>query len=129
MKIKNEKGEIMKAGGIILNDKNEILLLTIPERDIWSYPKGHMEENETDIIAAKREVLEETGWSVEIVRRLSDVTYTNQETLETIRIHMFLMKPLAKMNDGEEGIVKNWFSIEDAKDKLSQNLTFLLEEI
>jgi len=129
MKIKNNKGEIMKAGGIILNDQNEILLLTIPKRDIWSYPKGHMEDGETDVVAAKREILEETGWQVEVVRQLSDITYINQKTEEPIRIHMFLMRPIIKINEGEEGIIKNWFSLEDAKDKLSPNLTFLLGEI
>ncbi len=129
MKIKNNEGEIMKAGGIILNDNNEILLLTIPGKNIWSYPKGHIEEGETKENAAKREMLEETGYEVEILKELSDITYTNQETLEPIRIHMFLVRPITKINDGEEGIEKEWFSAEKAKNKLAPNLTFLLEEI
>lgn len=119
----------MKAGGIILNNENKILLLTIPERDIWSYPKGHMEEGETEEMAAKREILEETGYEVEIVKRLSDIAYINQETKEPIRIHMFLVHPISKINEGEEGIIKGWFSIEEAKNKLSPNLVFILKEI
>lgn len=32
----------------------------------WSLPKGHVEDGETEIMTAKREILEETGLEVEI---------------------------------------------------------------
>ena len=129
MKIKNDDGEIMKAGGIILNDNNEVLLVATPKRDIWSYPKGHMEEGETKDIAAKREILEETGYDVKILKQLSDITYINRETKGPIRIQMFLMRPVTKIDNGEKEVVKEWFSLEEAKRKLPSNLALLLEEI
>ena len=129
MKIKNEQGEILKAGSIIMNDEGKILLLTIPNRDIWSFPKGHMEAGETVEQATRREVLEETGYEIDIMRQLSDIIYTNENTGEPIRIFMSLSTIGRKVNDGEEGIIKEWFTIEEAEKKLFPNLTFLLKEI
>lgn len=39
----------------------EILLIRHINSGHWSFPKGHMEEGETEIQTAKREVLEETS--------------------------------------------------------------------
>ena len=129
MKIKNEQGEIMKAGSIIMNDEGKILLLTIPNRDIWSYPKGHMEEGETVEQATRREVLEETGYEIDIIRQLSDIIYTHEKTGEPIRIFMALSMIAKKVDDGEGSIIKEWFTIAEAEKKLFPNLAFLLKEI
>ena len=129
MKIKNEQGEIMKAGSIIMNDEGKILLLTIPNRDIWSFPKGHMEAGETVEQATRREMLEETGYEIDIIRQLSDIIYTHEKTGEPIRIFMSLSTIGRKVNDGEEDIIKEWFTIAEAEKKLFPNLKFLLKEI
>ncbi len=129
MKIKNEQGEIMKAGSIIMNDEGKILLLTIPNRDIWSFPKGHMEADETVEQATRREVLEETGYEINITKQLSDIVYTKDDTGEPIRIFMFLSTINKKISSGEEGIAKEWFTVEEAEKKLFPNLAFLLKEI
>ena len=129
MKIKNEQGEILKAGSIIMNDEGKILLLTTPNRDIWSFPKGHMEAGETIEQATRREVLEETGYEINIARQLSDIIYTDENTGEPIRIFIALSTIAKKVNDGEEGIIKGWFTAEEAEKKLFPNLIFLLKEI
>ena len=112
-----------------MNDEGKILLLTIPNRDIWSFTKGHMEAGETVEQANRREVLEETGYEIDIMRQLSDIIYTNENTGEPIRIFMALSTIAKQINDGEEGIIKEWFTIEEAEKKLFPNLTFLLKEI
>ena len=49
--------------GFILMNYDSILLLQYPQGH-WSFPKGHIEEDDKDHIAtAKRELLEETGIS------------------------------------------------------------------
>lgn len=58
-KIKNESGETMKAGCVVVNDDNEVLLVSRADEDIWSYPKGHAEEGESLEDVSVREVLEE----------------------------------------------------------------------
>ncbi len=47
------------AGGIVFNEKNEILF--IYRRGIWDLPKGKIEQNESADQAALREVKEECG--------------------------------------------------------------------
>ena len=61
MQIKqNETFTRHSAGGIIINSRNEIVL--VQQGGVsWSFPKGHLETNETPLEAAKREISEETG--------------------------------------------------------------------
>lgn len=47
------------AGGVVLNEKNEILM--IYRRGKWDLPKGKLDEGETLEACALREVTEETG--------------------------------------------------------------------
>ena len=46
------------AGGLVLKERH---ILTIFRRNVWAFPKGHVEEGESDACAALREVEEETG--------------------------------------------------------------------
>lgn len=62
-----------KSCGIIVFDNNKVLLIKHNGGHI-SFPKGHVESNETEKETAIREVKEETGIEAEI---LSDKTFTN----------------------------------------------------
>lgn len=48
------------AGGIVLNSRGEILVVS-QEGTSWSLPKGHLMETESALSAAMREIYEETG--------------------------------------------------------------------
>ena len=48
------------AGGIIYNDKNEVVIVN-QNHDSWSLPKGHIDPGESSLEAALREIYEETG--------------------------------------------------------------------
>ncbi|MFT5171574.1 MAG: ADP-ribose pyrophosphatase YjhB (NUDIX family) [Candidatus Marinamargulisbacteria bacterium] len=48
------------AGGIVINPSNDILVVSQGGRT-WSLPKGHLEDGETPLAAARREIEEETG--------------------------------------------------------------------
>lgn len=47
-------------------------------------PKGHIDPGETPVQAAAREVLEETGLTVELMRKLGEVSYTYRFQQRTI---------------------------------------------
>ena len=48
------------AGGIIINNKQEAVIVN-QNHDSWSLPKGHIDEGESKLEAAIREIYEETG--------------------------------------------------------------------
>ena len=55
------------VSGLILNEQRKILLIYHNKFNVWLYPGGHIEENETPDEALIREVYEETGLKVEII--------------------------------------------------------------
>jgi 8-oxo-dGTP pyrophosphatase MutT (NUDIX family) len=58
------------AGGIVLNPEGKIALVE-QHGNTWSYPKGGIEEGESELDAAKREIEEEAGISdLTLVREL-----------------------------------------------------------
>ncbi|MBA3525046.1 MAG: NUDIX hydrolase [Geodermatophilaceae bacterium] len=74
--------EIAAAGGIPWRYEGDQLLLAVvhrPRYDDWSFPKGKLEVGETPLLAAVREVGEETGLTVRVGRRLSSQTYRSGE--------------------------------------------------
>ncbi|MES2994623.1 MAG: NUDIX domain-containing protein [Patescibacteria group bacterium] len=49
------------AGGIVLGDGGTVALVQSRSSGFWTFPKGHVDEGETDEQAARREILEEAG--------------------------------------------------------------------
>jgi 8-oxo-dGTP pyrophosphatase MutT (NUDIX family) len=69
---------IHAAGGAVFNNNNDILL--IHRLGYWDLPKGKIEENETDISAARREIEEECGISgIEITGKLTDTYHVYRD--------------------------------------------------
>jgi len=50
------------AGGVVVDRHNRVLVLRRPSRDEVRLPKGHVEEGESNLEAALREVTEESGY-------------------------------------------------------------------
>ena len=48
------------AGGIVVNPSRQILVVN-QNHNSWSLPKGHLDEGEDALTAAKREIYEESG--------------------------------------------------------------------
>lgn len=53
------------VGALVINKEDKILMIKHPMRG-WEFPGGHVEIGETLVQALKREVIEETGISVEV---------------------------------------------------------------
>ena len=88
--------EELSAGGVVFF-RNTILLLKKFNGD-YVLPKGRVEEGETLETAAAREVFEESGAKVDIIKYLSKISYeftrsTNDQNIRIKKIvHWFIME-------------------------------------
>lgn len=99
------------AGGVIINQKKEVLLVYNHETDSWSYPKGHVKEGEDFLSTAKREIKEETNITeLDLVCKLPVYERPTRQKKDTIKVmRMFLFKTK------EEGTKSNTNDIADIK--------------
>jgi len=115
------------AGGIVFRrdkDGGVEMLLVQDHRGRWTIPKGHVEQGETALQAAQREVGEEAGLKdVEVLGWLGKFNFryrrVNQLVLMTQQVYLMRTK-----TDGEE-ITKEdwmndikWFKYQDALDAI-----------
>ena len=130
-KLKNDSNETLKAGCVVVNDKHEVLLVNdskLPRR-YWSFPKGHTEPGESLKQTAIREVHEETGYAVEVIGALSDISYSHQQTGELIHVAMFQARVIDQPDLHEAETIYEWCSFDEARKRLYPNLVVLLIEL
>lgn len=72
------------AGGVVLNSQGQVLLIKNmamrdPKKSYWGFPKGHLEAGEGSEAAAVREIKEETGLEVKVLKKLGTSQYVFNE--------------------------------------------------
>jgi len=89
---------VRSAGGVIFDDRGQVLLLRRVGEGTWCFPKGHIEPGESPQAAAAREIREECGLDVEIGRRVAEIGYTFYFPPEDVnhdkRVVYFLANPI-----------------------------------
>ena len=114
------------AGGVVLRQGEhgqEVALLGRVNDGSWVLPKGTPGAGETLEETAVREVREETGLDVRILRPLGDMTYSFAATGERVHkiVHFFLMEQTGgdpSLHDAEYDEVR-WVSVPDARRMLT----------
>lgn len=89
--------KVKSCGAIILKKEDDVVKALIVKQinDNWSFPKGHVEENETELETAIREVKEETGLDIKITENFRKmITYSPREGVLK-DVVFFLAKPLS----------------------------------
>ena len=81
---------MIRAAGALLWRENselkiEIALIHRPRYDDWSLPKGKIEEGESSLRCAFREVIEETGLTPQFGRELGSVEYKEPAGLKRVK--------------------------------------------
>lgn len=110
------------AGGVVYKDGKVLMIRvkTLSGKDVWTFPKGHIEQGEKPKDAAIREVEEETGVRSEIKKEIGDFTYHFKDkdgVLVKKTVFWYLMEPVSQseLKTPGEVLEVRWFEIQDAK--------------
>ena len=120
-----------KSCGCIIIEDGKVLLIK-QTSGAWGFPKGHVEENETELQTAEREVKEETNIDVKIdeTKRYTMNYITDRGASK--EVVLFLAKKIGgNLSRQESEILQiEWLNFEDAIKKLSySNTKELLKEV
>tara|TARA_Y100000768_G_C23882219_1_gene635815 strand:+ start:107 stop:535 length:429 start_codon:yes stop_codon:yes gene_type:complete len=137
--MKNNTKKVECAGGIILNQRNEVAIVN-QNHDSWSLPKGHIDYGETALNAAVREIYEETGIiNPMLVKKIGHydryrLGLDGKDDLSELKtIHIFLfkskqekLKPIDKNNPEAK-----WVNIDEVENYLThkEDIKFFKENI
>ena len=105
---------IVSAAAIVVNEKNEILLIRGPRRG-WEMPGGQVEEGESLSQAAIRETKEESGIDIEIIKFCGIFQNVGNSVVNTL----FLAKPIGgELTQSSESLESGYFPIDEALKKV-----------
>jgi 8-oxo-dGTP diphosphatase len=115
--------KIIIASGPVIVENNKVLLNKHGEDNFWKFCGGRIEEDETNVKdAAKREVKEEMGLEIEIIKKEPFFVYTEKNGISVILIH-FLAERLNEVNPGEDIREWAWLELADlAQENLAPNI-------
>lgn len=108
------------CGCIVINNKNEVLLIH-HNKGHWDFPKGHVENGETEIQTAIREVKEETNIDVEVNEKYRYTTQYSPEENVMKEVVYFLAKNINNTKEAqlEEVSEVEWVKFEEAIEKIT----------
>jgi 8-oxo-dGTP diphosphatase len=108
---------IVSAAAIVLNDKNELLLIKGPRRG-WEMPGGQVEEGESLTDAVIRETKEESGIDIEVVKFCGIFQNIEGSICNTL----FIGKPVGgELTTSPESLEVGFFKLEEALELVTWN--------
>jgi 8-oxo-dGTP pyrophosphatase MutT (NUDIX family) len=120
---------------VYLIKEKKVLLIFHPKFHKWLPPGGHIEPNESPTEAARREVLEETGFTIEFIKQENLwIEYENAASFERPYLcfteeipayketpahqhidFIYLARPIAQIQEPEDSPCK-WFGMEELQE-------------
>jgi len=88
------------ASALIKNNEGKVLLVYHKKLNVWIYPGGHIEANETPDEAVIREVKEETGLDIEIVGDIEISLNDNEADVSVLQNPYIILCERIKGNKG-----------------------------
>lgn len=115
--------EEKSCGAIVYNNERKVLIVQ-HNAGHWDFPKGHVENNETEVETAIREVKEETNIDIEIPNAdyRYEIYYSPKENVNKTVV-FFLARNISKDTIKQDAEIKNigWYSYDEAMDILTYN--------
>jgi len=98
-------------------DKGHEYLLAQHGAKHWSFPKGHVENDETEVETARREILEETGLTADIDTGFREVVTYYPKPGVIKDVVFFIATPTGGEEHAQEEEIRQlgWFSFADAQ--------------
>ena len=113
---------ILAAGGIVLRNgsRPRIAIVRLRRDKAWALPKGKLHPGERPYVAAKREVLEETGHEVSVHEFLGAMSYPVDSKIKIVQFwHMRTIGgPVRELNRDVKAV--KWLPLKEAIDMLSR---------
>lgn len=119
------------CGCIVMNDKKQVLLIHHNEGH-WDYPKGHIEEGETEIETAIREVKEETNIDVIVDSKFRyTIQYSPKEDVIKEVVYFIAQNITNNIKAQlEEVQLVEWVDLDEAIERITyNNAKELLEKV
>ncbi|GGC52129.1 NUDIX hydrolase [Hoyosella rhizosphaerae] len=125
-KKKHKSTSVLAAGAVLWRRTpkgvREIAVVHRPRYDDWSLPKGKLDSGETPVIAAAREIEEETGFVPKLGRHLIRVSYPLKDAKRK-EVDYWAAEALGgEFVPNEECDELLWLTVEKAAKKVSYNL-------
>lgn len=123
------------VSGPVIIENGKVLLNREKEEDgkgeeYFMLPGGQMDPGETPEEACKREVMEELGLEIEIIRKLQTVEAPHLVLPGvTVVLHHFLAKRLNEVVPGEETLEWGWYSLDNLPPTTAPSTKKMLEEL
>jgi 8-oxo-dGTP diphosphatase len=116
------RAPVLAAGGIVLRQGEMplIAVVRLRKRNEWVLPKGKLDDGETARDAARREVLEETGYEVIVHEFLGTLVYESSRGSKVV--HYWRMEARGGPTHALMRDVRavEWLPLDEAVDRLSR---------
>jgi 8-oxo-dGTP pyrophosphatase MutT (NUDIX family) len=114
------------AGGVVVRrfrGRPVLCAVRVKEGTVLALPKGHPDDGESMIEAARREVREETGLVAEPVEKLGDVRYwyvwDGERVLKVVSFFLFRYRSGSTRDHDHEVDGAEWLPLEEAPERLA----------
>lgn len=122
------QGSLVAAGPVIVED-GKVLLNKHGDDEFWKFPGGRVENFDESLeAAAKREVKEEMGLEVELIRPLKPMMVKLDDGRVVILIH-YEAKRLNEVSPDKDIKEWGWHPVADLPEGLAPNIKPVLESL
>ena len=123
--------EYTSAGVILINMNSKVLIVQYPEGH-WGFPKGYKETEDKSLVdTAKRELKEETGLTIDVVKPAYTFTKIRKD-YQTVGIGYLASTDDDHVSISFEHTDYKWCSIDELKDylydEIYQDIIYTLKE-
>ena len=118
--------KIIIASGPVIVEDNKVLLNKHGDTTFWKYCGGRVEDYNVNLIDnAKREVMEEMGIEVKILKEEPFISFTRKETpegvIDIILVHFFAER-VGEIKPSEDIREWDWHEINNLPEDLGPNI-------